>query len=103
MLLLVVSRDVSCDIRFDYDWDDTRLRIGMDSDIMYDALWYRHLDEQKVRWYWCMLTFKVIVYCLVFDALIAIQCSCDVKFNCNDDPRLCVDFEFGGIYGTVMC
>ena len=32
-------------------------------------------------------------YCLVFDRLIVIAHSCDVKFNYNgDDTRRCVDF-----------
>ena len=45
------------------------------------------LDEQAVRWYWCMLVLvhaafnlsNARCFCLVFDTLIAIARSCDVR------------------------
>ena len=56
------------------------------------------LDEQGVRWYWCIWT----CHCLVFDGVVG--ASCDVQLHRNgDDTWICVNSDFGWIYGTVLC
>ena len=70
-------------------------------DVDVDRIWRAivlALDEQQVRWYWCMVEFKcVITWCTMmrYDTIAIIVHSCAVRmpehYN-DDDTRFRIEF-----------
>ena len=62
------------------------------------------LDEQGVRWYWCMFEFEGGAAALVFDGVVGD--SCDVQLRCNngDGTRMALNWFWLDVWnGTVSC